>query len=78
MCPFSKELPKTEFFALRPQEAAGAVAHRIQDLQTEHGGHKVSMYSCATYITFSTDTLYDYAKGGKNTNLLYQSCTLMG
>ncbi|AJG39155.1 RNA-dependent RNA polymerase [Wuhan Ant Virus] len=60
---------------LIPDESqlAGSVHHRLQDDRTGHGGSVSLLPNYASKFTFDTFPLYEYSKGSKNVNLMFQS-----
>ena len=60
---------------LIPDEArlTGSTHHRLQDDRTGHGGSVAILPNYGTRVTFDTFPLYEYSKGSKNVNLMFQS-----
>lgn len=48
---------------------SGSTAHRFQDSSTSHGGFSTNLYQPFTHIMMTTNTMLDYRKSSKNTNL---------
>nr|UYL95616.1 MAG: RNA-dependent RNA polymerase [Lhasa Rhabd tick virus 1] len=51
----------------------GSGEHRYQDVFTKHGGFHGGLYTPATYMHVSTNSLSQYSKGGKNVTLHFQA-----
>nr|QMP81799.1 RNA-dependent RNA polymerase [Hemipteran rhabdo-related virus OKIAV30] len=57
-----------------PKESiSGSAVHRFQDRSTTHGGSLPILFTPATYIYLSTNSLVEYAKGTTNVNLHFQA-----
>jgi len=71
------EVPPEEFI-VPPNMISGSTSHRFRDLATTHGGFSTNLYTPYTHIMFTTNTLKDFAKSAKNTNLHFQCSMLAG
>lgn len=54
-------------------EISGSVEHRLTTTSIDRGGKVELLFTFATYLTLSTDTLISYAKGTVNVNLHFQA-----
>ncbi|DBA36668.1 TPA_asm: L [Hepatica betacytorhabdovirus 1] len=56
-----------------PEAVKGSMTHRYSDLALKHGSLWMNLYGPATYVSLSTNTFTEYAKGSKNVTIHFQA-----
>ncbi|QAB45076.1 RNA-dependent RNA polymerase [alfalfa-associated nucleorhabdovirus] len=54
-------------------DITGDVQHRYHDMATKHGGIPSNLFTKYSYLTSSTSTFVEHAKGSKNENIHFQA-----